>query len=474
MNLGRGRHASPQEGGTFSHLTLNLLPANCRLDVLEGKEYVVVPMVILTEGVHAGSAGPVYYPAEELAKVPEVWNHKPVVVYHPTFNGRGVSACDPVILNSRKVGLMLNTRFEKGRLKSEAWIDQNRADQVDERIMAAVNAKEMMELSTGLYIDIEEVEGDWNGEHYIGIARNFRPDHLALLPDQVGACSIADGAGFLRNSAMLQNELSHAAIYSDLEEALRKRFTPLPADTPAVYFGIVDVFDDSVVFTKDGELWRLRYTRKDDEGVSLSDEEPVKVTRVTEYREVENSAPRTNQRTNMNKLKIVKLLVENSVTSVDGVTLSAEMTEDDVKGLKDESLEAALAGLLKRPTQNAAPPPPPPAKSPEAPPPPAAQTKIVSLQDYISQAPKEIQEVLTNSMEVYNEEKKKLIETIKANKANTFTVEALETKPLSELRAIAALAAPTPTANYTGLAPVPTSNQVEEALEIPMISFAKK
>lgn len=32
------------------------------------------------------------------------------------------------------------------------------------------------------------------------VARNHRPDHLAILPDQVGACSLADGAGLIRNA----------------------------------------------------------------------------------------------------------------------------------------------------------------------------------------------------------------------------------------------------------------------------------
>src|SRR6266567_367968 len=131
----------------FSHLICNLLPAGCRLDSLEGREYTVVPMIILTEGVHNGTQGLLYYPKEELAKTPAAWNHKPIVVYHPSINGEGVSACDPTILSSRKVGVMLNTKWEKGRLKSEAWIEKDRANKVDDRIMTAVEAKEMMELS---------------------------------------------------------------------------------------------------------------------------------------------------------------------------------------------------------------------------------------------------------------------------------------------------------------------------------------
>jgi len=171
---------------------------NVRNDTMEGRDFLVAPMIMMVEGVHEGSEGPLYYPATELQKTPAIWNHKPVVVYHPQERGQGVSACDPDILTNRKVGVIMNTTFEDGKLKAEAWLEVDRMNKVDERIATAIENNETMELSTGLFTDNEEVEGEWNGESYIAIARNYRPDHLALLPDIKGACSIEDGAGFLR------------------------------------------------------------------------------------------------------------------------------------------------------------------------------------------------------------------------------------------------------------------------------------
>jgi len=182
---------------TFQSLAANRTGL-IRNDTMEGRNYIVTPMIMLLEGVHQGSGGPLYYPPEELSKTPVVWNHKPVVVYHPQVNGVGVSACMPDILTSRKIGVIMNTVFEDGKLKAEAWIDLDRAKAVDDRIVSAIENKAVMELSTGLFTDNENVEGEWRGEKYIAIARNYRPDHLALLPDIKGACSIEDGAGFLR------------------------------------------------------------------------------------------------------------------------------------------------------------------------------------------------------------------------------------------------------------------------------------
>src|SRR5690606_1872073 len=65
------------------HITFNLKKTPVRFEMLEGRQHLVVPMVMLTEGVHCGSQGCLFYPEEELAKVPAVWNYKPIVVYHP-------------------------------------------------------------------------------------------------------------------------------------------------------------------------------------------------------------------------------------------------------------------------------------------------------------------------------------------------------------------------------------------------------
>lgn len=194
------KHRLAIEPGKLDHISFTLNGAKSRWDTFESKKYLVVPMVMLTEGVHNGSLGAGLYGEDEISKTPEAWNHKPIVVYHPTINGTGVSACDPSILESRKIGLVFNTEFD-GRLTAEAWIDPEKCKSVDDRILNSLEKGKIVELSTGLFMDREYAEnGDWEGEKYDWIARNFRPDHLAILPDQKGACSIADGAGLGANA----------------------------------------------------------------------------------------------------------------------------------------------------------------------------------------------------------------------------------------------------------------------------------
>jgi len=200
--------------GEFSTFTFNLKvdKAKIRHDTMNGRDHLVVPAVMITEGVHNGSLGPLFYSEEECSKRPGLWNNKPVVVYHPEANGVGVSACDPDIINTYGIGVLMNTHWEKEGLKTECWIEEEKTKEVDDRVLNALDEGLMMEVSTGLFTEIERVEGEWKGEKYVGIASNFQPDHLAILPDLKGACSIEDGAGFLRNEKIARTEATPEAL----------------------------------------------------------------------------------------------------------------------------------------------------------------------------------------------------------------------------------------------------------------------
>ena len=60
--------------------------------ILNGREYIVVPVTMMVEGVHQGSQGSLLHTAEELGKIPESWNGIPVTVGHPAVEGKFVSA----------------------------------------------------------------------------------------------------------------------------------------------------------------------------------------------------------------------------------------------------------------------------------------------------------------------------------------------------------------------------------------------
>lgn len=180
----------------------NLASAEVRRASLNGREYLVAPMTLIVPGVLDGSNGPLFYPADEIAKDPSIWNGFPITAYHPTINGSNVSGRDPDVLDKQGIGHVYRAHVGKdGRLHAEGWFDMEATRRVDGRILQALESHQPLELSTGLYTDNEPAPrgSTHNGRIYTYIARNYRPDHLAILPDQKGACSVQEGCGVLVN-----------------------------------------------------------------------------------------------------------------------------------------------------------------------------------------------------------------------------------------------------------------------------------
>jgi hypothetical protein len=150
-------------------------------------------MVLLTVGVHSGTNGPLLYTADDLQKSVPGWNGRPIVAPLHPHGGAG----RPEAFDEQRIGTVFNAQFDGVRLSAEAWIDQERVARIDPRVEDAIIHNRRMEVSTGLFHDVDGRHGTWNGEDYISSAINHVPDHLAILPDKVGACSINDGCGLL-------------------------------------------------------------------------------------------------------------------------------------------------------------------------------------------------------------------------------------------------------------------------------------
>jgi len=160
-----------------------------------GKNHFLVPVTMMVEGVHNGSHGPLYHSIAELGKFPQMWNGIPIVINHPEVDGINISANSPDIIDDQGVGYVFNTHVNGSKLVAEAWLDEERLREISLNILESIKNGKPLEVSLGMFTDDEIIEGDWNGETYEAIARNHRPDHLALLPDSVGACSLVDGCG---------------------------------------------------------------------------------------------------------------------------------------------------------------------------------------------------------------------------------------------------------------------------------------
>lgn len=167
-----------------------------RHEVYQGVRHIVVPVVMMVEGVHAGNRGPLLHLASDLGRFPASWDGIPITVQHPRRNNNFVSANSPEMIEQECVGRVHNTMMRDGKLTAEAWINEARLNLLSGEALQRIKDKKPIDVSVGVFTDEEAVEdGNWNGEIYSAIARNHRPDHLALLPNEDGACNWEDGCG---------------------------------------------------------------------------------------------------------------------------------------------------------------------------------------------------------------------------------------------------------------------------------------
>jgi hypothetical protein len=175
-----------------------------RTEVLNGREYWVVPFVSLVEGVLNGSKGPLFYPGEEISRNPGIWNGTLLTNGHPTRrDGTPMSGRTPEVLESHGLGYVFNDWAEDKRRGGDAYFDKEWTRKKAPAIANALEKGELIELSTGVGTTdhpIANTQVDRRGRAYNRIARDYLPDHLAVLSSQRGACSIVDGCGIGRNA----------------------------------------------------------------------------------------------------------------------------------------------------------------------------------------------------------------------------------------------------------------------------------
>lgn len=444
------------------HTLVFNLGRSFRKDKIKDKEYLVVPLVMLVEGVHAGKAfdagsgeekeGGFLYVANEMQKSELAWNHKPIIIYHPTktdSKGVPVSGSDPETLSETQVGIVLNTRFDKKtkKLRAEAWLDEKELQAIAPAVLKNIKSGKPTEVSTGLQFDAENKEGEFNGVPYVAVAYNFRPDHLAILPKGVGACSIKKGAGLMvmntggSTETMEPEEsdviLERAAIkslervgavvvenslsFSDTSRALSNMLGSKYGEKGKYWNGyIVEVFPEYCVFNNDNKYYAQPYTAKDTEVVL--DGSAVEVKPYLTYVKVKDGSvyslnegtPNPAKEVAMNRDKFEAYLIQN-----------CGFTAEELKGKTDDDLLA-----LK----------------PKTPAPVVAQNtdkKEELTWDQIEKlADSKTRQALKSARAAHDKEVKELVGVIVANENQPFTKEHLEELGASDIEFLRGIAHP--------------------------------
>lgn len=295
-------------------VTVNFqLTPHVRRETHGGTEYVVAPVVAVRVGVLNGA----WLPAEEIAKSVAAWNGVPLPIGHPKENGNFISVNRADIL-ATCVGTFQRATFDGSALRGELWIDVAKATAQGGDALVTLQRLEsgaMLEVSTAYETDMDLVTGSLNGHAYNGIQRNIRPDHLALLPNEVGACSVVDGCGAPRVNQQKELPMTFlqkvkAKLFGDIQTNIEQSFSEVrralstaieaaeiqTANGMIGWVDVEDVYDDRVVYcvylngTRDPQLYSRSYTVDENGKATLGERAAV----VKEVRYLPMSEPITN------------------------------------------------------------------------------------------------------------------------------------------------------------------------------------
>ena len=309
-----------------------------------------------------------------------------------------------------------------------------------------------MELSTGLFTDNELSEGEFEGKSYKYIARNYRPDHLALLPDKIGACSVADGAGLLQ-----LNESQKDSLTVNLEKKLGQ------------HIAIQDVVTSQVVYSQNEKLFQVDVSFNDGDFL-IDDESLVEVTK--------SYSPEISHLKGESQMSAVQKIVDGLIAN-EGTEFSDDdreslllLNEDFLQKLQPVVNEVAEAEVAEE------------VEVEETETEEVAEVEVeevlenLSVEEYVANAPPEIRDMLEAGLASHQRDRQALIDVVIANEKNVFEQIQLNEKSISELKGLAALAAKdevVATPSYAGAAaPSPIQNSEEEApLLIPTMNWSE-
>jgi hypothetical protein len=186
----------------FRTITSNL-STKVRSVTINGREWLIAPATSIVVGVLPGSDGSLFYPAKHVSRNPSKWDGIPLLINHPTLNGQPVSARYPGIVAANGVGFAYNSHFNESRqsLRHQFHFDVESLRRIQPATLADIQSGRKVEISTGLYLRKLPIVGPdgstlaFNGKPYTHTTSNYRPDHIAILVNERGACGVDDGCG---------------------------------------------------------------------------------------------------------------------------------------------------------------------------------------------------------------------------------------------------------------------------------------
>jgi len=188
-----------------------------RNETLNGTEYIVAPINLL-KPMHLNvpptwDANEAYLPAEQAKESVPSWNGTPLTLNHPAANGSGATANSPEMHENTVLGRVFNADWNGEKVTAEAWFDEKKVRGMGgmaENALERVLNGDTVEVSTG-YRASKLPAGEYDGETRNAVQGNLKPDHVAVLPNKQGKCSVEAGCGVgeaVANSMIFTNAMN--------------------------------------------------------------------------------------------------------------------------------------------------------------------------------------------------------------------------------------------------------------------------
>jgi hypothetical protein len=171
---------------------------------------LVGPVVMMVEGVHSGSMGPVFWHGDVLRAGAARWNGTPATLDHPP----GSINESAEIQKTFTVGRITNARYDHAKRGLQANV------RVPLNCPHLSKIQYVREVSAGVWGNEIPESGTWRGEPYHLKATNMLPDHLALLTEARGACSWQDGCGVRMNEQLQLNENGKWEVWNAVKKTI--------------------------------------------------------------------------------------------------------------------------------------------------------------------------------------------------------------------------------------------------------------
>lgn len=404
-----------------------------RRETENGTAYLVAPATIMRKGVFHGSMGPVLYGEKVLAEKPERWDKFAIVNTHPKVGNDYVSVQTGKFLANTGVGDLRNTAWVEGenRLATELWFEEKKAKKVNPTIVLNLNSGKPFNVSTGLLeAKFTGASGEWDGVKYVAELESYEPDHLAVLTNQEGACSIKHGCGVLVNDASFQRVSRAISVALEKEKGYS--------------YYVRDVYPDYFIYSDgNGDLFKLPYTEK--AGKVTFSGKPVPVQWVTEYRTMDGvfvgncNCSQLQGHTSMNKAQ-----------QIDAMIVNGKYTEEDrgwLSAVPDAGIAKMFASL---PATNPLLPAPTPA--------PVVANNSPGVAAVVAALSPEEREIMNEALASRSQQRAAMIANIRKHPSAAdparVTDAYLNSLPMGTLQMMASMAAGTPAPGAPATAPL--------------------